>query len=379
MAHKSEYDHYWSLRDVFSPNGRPAPGFLTTHDSFAISFSKQEMIAKVESLLETGSEEEARRRFKLCTQAQWNYVVAKKALAEGAWRKRVVPCLYRPFDTRWTVYDPHVLVHRRERITRHLLHEDNLAFITSSLTKGEQFQHVLASRMISEVILLSPKTSNNAFAFPLYLYRDGKNDFDFAHGRRPNLGPAFLEALAKALSLAQEEPYGLPEGVTPEDVFHYAYAIFHSPTYRTRYAELLKIDFPRLPLTSKMKLFRTLAAKGDELVALHLMESPKVDDFLTQWSVKGDNVVEKVGYTEKDGRVWINEKQYFSGVPLSVWEFHVGGYQVCQTWLKYHKGRKLTYDDTQHYQRIVVVLNETTRLMEEIDAQIAKHGGWPIE
>ena len=161
-----------------------------------------------------------------------------------------------------------------------------------------------------------------------------------------------------------------------EDFFNYAYAVFHSPTYRERYAEFLKIDFPRLPLTDDLKLFRSLAAKGAELVSLHLMESPKLDEFITEFNVKGGDEVEKVQYTDDDQRVWINAKQYFGGVPKEVWEFHVGGYQVCEKWLKDRKGRKLSYEDTQHYQKIVVALSETIWLMSEIDEAIPK---WPIE
>ena len=111
---------------------------------------------------------------------------------------------------------------------------------------------------------------------------------------------------------------------------------------------------------------------------LHLLESPKLDNFLTDWPVKGDNVVEKVQFTEQGNRVWINKAQYFGGVPQAVWDFHIGGYQVCHKWLKDRKGRKLTYDDTQHYQKIVAALNETIRLMAEVDEVIDQHGGWPI-
>jgi predicted helicase len=188
-----------------------------------------------------------------------------------------------------------------------------------------------------------------------------------------------LKALAKTLNARQQRAHALPQGIAPEDIFDYAYAVFHSPTYRTRYAEFLKIDFPRLPLTSNLKLFRALAAKGAELVALHLLESPKVEDFLTDWPVKGDNIVEKVQYTEKDHRVWINKTQYFGGVPKPVWDFHIGGYQVCHKWLKDRKGRRLTYEDTQHYQKVVVALSETIRLMAEIDEVIGQHGGWPMK
>jgi predicted helicase len=166
----------------------------------------------------------------------------------------------------------------------------------------------------------------------------------------------------------------------PEDIFNYIYCVFHSPTYRSRYAEFLKIDFPRLPLTSKPKLFRELCILGQELVDLHLMEAkaPKI----TGYPVAGDNTVEKVRYQEPlddvKGKVWINSTQYFEGIPKEVWESHIGGYQVCDKWLKDRKGRQLTYDDLTHYQQVVAALAETMKLMNNIDIVIDNHGGWPI-
>jgi len=193
--------------------------------------------------------------------------------------------------------------------------------------------------------------------------------------RHPNLSPSFLKAVAEKLKLPQTEPHGLPKNITPEDIFHYAYAVFHSPTYRTRYVEFLKIDFPRLPLTGNLKLFRALAAKGAELVALHLMESPKLNDLITEFPEKGSNEVEKVLYIDKDKQVWINKTQYFGGIPEAVWEFHVGGYQVCEKWLKDRKGRELSFGDIQYYQKIVVALAETIRVIGELESLVPQ---WPI-
>jgi len=186
----------------------------------------------------------------------------------------------------------------------------------------------------------------------------------------------------------------------PKDVFNYIYAVFHSPTYRERYAEFLKIDFPRVPLTSNVELFRELCSKGEALVGLHLMESPLLSDLITHYPVKGDNLVEKghprylrpgepepgTGKPLEEGRVYISKDnaktgrkgQYFEGVPPEVWEFHIGGYQVCEKWLKDRRGRELTYDDLNRYQKIVVAIKETIRLMGEIDELIDEHGGWPI-
>ncbi len=136
-------------------------------------------------------------------------------------------------------------------------------------------------------------------------------------------------------------------------------------TLQEEYKEFLKIDFPRVPYPADREKFWKLVAIGGALRALHLMESPKLDAFVTTYPVGGDNAVDKVRY--EDGRVWINEHQYFDGVPESAWQFYIGGYQPAQKWLKDRKGRTLGYEDILHYQRIVVALLETARLMKEVD------------
>jgi hypothetical protein len=164
---------------------------------------------------------------------------------------------------------------------------------------------------------------------------------------------------------------------SPENIFNYTYAVFHSPGYRSRYAEFLRVDFPRLPLTSSLELFKSLAKLGGELVALHLIESPKLEEHITIFVGKSNPEAEKVSYS--DETVWIDKAKSrgFQGVPENVWNFHIGGYQVCEKWLKDRKGRTLSADDINHYHRIVVALSETIRIMAEIDKVIAVHGGWP--
>jgi predicted helicase len=193
----------------------------------------------------------------------------------------------------------------------------------------------------------------------------------------PNFSAAFLKTLSSHLNLRQEDPYGLPVGVKPEDILGYSYAVFHSPGYRLRYAEFLKVDFPRLPYSPPMALFRGLALLGSELVALHLLESPKLDKHRTEFIGKRSTEIEKVSYAGQTA--WIDKKQTtgFKGVPEDVWNFHIGGYQVCHKWLKDRKGRTLSQDDINHYHKIVVALSETIRLMKEIDEVINQHGGWP--
>jgi hypothetical protein len=198
-----------------------------------------------------------------------------------------------------------------------------------------------------------------------------------ATGRRANLNPKCVAEIQQRLALAFV-PDGRGDLTTtfgPEDVFDYIYSVLHSPTYRSRYAEFLKRDFPRIPFTSSRDLFAALVAKGGDLIALHLMESPLLDSPITSFPEPGSDKVERVAYNDNQRRVYINKTQCFDGVPKAVWEFHVGGYQVCEKWLKDRKGRKLDGDDLTHYKKIVVALHETIRLMAEIDALIPS---WPI-
>jgi predicted helicase len=201
-----------------------------------------------------------------------------------------------------------------------------------------------------------------------------KEEYD----RWPNFSPLFLDDIRTRLSL-QYLPDGQGDLETtfgPEDVFSYLYAILHSPTYRRRYAEFLKIDFPHVPLTADLSLFRTLAAFGTRLVDLHLMCTPDLARASVGFPVPGSDKVERIIYSEADRAVFINPTQRFTNVPPEAWEYQVGGYQVAEKWLKDRKTRALTYEELRHYGQLIVVLSETVRLMEEIDDTIPS---WPIE
>ena len=374
----SEYMSGWKLSDIMSQNGDPAPGMVTTQDEFAISWDANEAKNKVNSLIETDSEGEARSLFRLCSQEQWNYERAKHELSTSAWLKEIKPILYRPFDIRWTVYNQNVAVHRRERVMRHMLAGTNIGICTNKEVNGN-FHHILCSREIINDCTVSLQTKERTYLFPLYLYpSEGEMQLDGGH-RRSNLNPDFIKVFSEKLELkfVEDGKGDLWETFGPEDIFNYAYSVFHSPEYRSRYAEFLKIDFPRLPLTSNKELFKALAEKGAVLVSLHLMESPLLNNLITKYEVKGDHTIDKVGYDEITQRVSINKTQYFNGVLPEVWNFRIGGYQVCEKWLKDRKGRKLIIDDIDHYQKIVVALKETIRLMSEIDETIEENGGWP--
>ena len=104
-----------------------------------------------------------------------------------------------------------------------------------------------------------------------------------------------------------------------------------------------------------------------------------LERLITSYPVSGSDEVDQVRYVDMHERVCINAEQYFGGVPKAVWDFHVGGYRVCEKWLKDRKGRKLSLDDINHYQKVVAALSETMKIMAEIDAAIASRGGFPLK
>jgi len=264
----------------------------------------------------------------------------------------------------------------------HMLGGQNLALVTSRMTKGEIFRHVQVTKNIVEVICMSPKTSNNGFVFPIYLYPTLQSDFDYEHwprgknGRIPNLDKDFVTELAEKIDLKfiSDGRGDLKKRFGPEDMLGYIYGIFHSPEYRKRYAEFLKVDFPRVPMPPDKDIFVRICRIGQELIKLHLLEAKILEDE-KQWPgfpVKGDSVVAK-GYPKyvahadepQKGKVYINKDQYFEGIRPEIWEFYIGGYQVCEKWLKDRRERTLSYDDINHYQKVVVALGETIQLMKE--------------
>ncbi|MDM8528048.1 DUF262 domain-containing protein [Anaerolineales bacterium HSG24] len=327
--------------------------------------------------------------------------------------------LYRPFDHKHTYYTGRnggfIAIPRRETM-RNMLSGKNLGLCTSRRL-NDSFQHVLCGRNITHNYIFFSNHEEGAYLLPLYRYPEQEDNlFETVDspwklsdkGRWPNLSKNFVQEIVDKLSLSfiTDGRGDLQETFGPEDIFHYAYAVLHSPTYRQRYAEFLKIDFPRLPLTNNLTLFRTLAQLGADLVALHLLE----DDYeAASWTLEGeDSPLAQTGVefiSGKNGttmgtigkstawqkrRVYINTQtikrngSYFTGVPKSVWNFHIGDYQVCYKWLydrrgiQLKPGRTLTPDDIEHYKRIVAAVRETKILMEAIDRTIDQHGGWPL-
>lgn len=386
-----EYGQGWKVTDIFPLN---SVGIVTARDKLTIHFSAdgvRQTIRRFASL----PVEEAREVFKLGKDVRdWTVMGAQKDLNDNGLNEAlIVPIAYRPFDTRHTYYTGkskgfHCMP--RGEVMRHLAQPTdlpNLGLVTSRLTKGEQFAHAQITDKITEVICMSPQTSNNGFVFPLWLLPEQPQpNQPLITQRRPNLAPAFLAALSQALGRTATEPFGLPENTKPEDVLAYCYAVLHAPSYRSRYTDFLKGDFPHIPLAavtgsglSFVGIWDALLPLGRQLIDLHVLKDlygEKPANFPKQ----GGNEVEKPRYDPprggQPGRVWINATQYFEGVEPDTWTFKIGGYQVCEKWLRDRKGRALDFNDIQHYGKIVAALTQTRALMKQID-KIANGQLWP--
>ncbi len=395
-----EYAQWMPLDTVFT---QKSSGIQTKNDPICIAWSANEIFERVERLALLNAKE-ARAEFELDGEGAWTLANAQADLRQfGISRKNVRRILYRPLDFRFTYYthkSSGFLGRPRYDLMRHMVDGRNIGLIFNRQIVGDSVSHFAVSRDLTCHGTFYLGNKGQDYLAPLYLHEDDLLSKKGGVGT-PNFTSAFTASLRAALGSAAPK-------LTPEDIFHYAYAVFHSPGYRSRYAEFLKIDFPRLPLTGNLELFRELARLGGELVALHLLESKTLDTPRTEFFQRRAGVppasstksgqdarspfltpaISKVGWTpDGGGTVWIDAgggksatrpgTSGFRPVPEPVWNFHIGGYQVCQKWLKDRKGRALTKDDLAHYQKIVVALSETIRLMAEIDKVIEQHGGWP--
>lgn len=309
---RAEYDAGWRINEVMPAN---CAGFITARDHFVVALDKETLLERIGDFanLKCSDAEIRARYFEGCGSAKypdgdsrgWKVPEARRRVAgDNKWRERVRTCLYRPFDSRPIYWADWMVDWPRSEVMRHMFAERALALSTSRSVEIGSFEHVFCTRLPLGHHTVSLKEVN--YMFPLWLLPD-EDDLLSPSQRHPNLSPSFLRNVAEKLGLKQTAAHGLPVGLTPEDIFHYAYAVFHSPGYRSRYAEFLKIDFPRLPLTGNLELFRALARLGGELTALHLLESPRLAQPLTEFIGGRNPEVEKVSWTRDT--VWVDKAQ----------------------------------------------------------------------
>ena len=363
-----EYEYWHKINEIMPVN---SAGVVTGQDKVAIRWRYEEMFS-----------------------ASRDFVFPENEALDEA---LVVPILYRPFDTRHTYYSGSVITRRRQEVMRHMLAGDNLGLnFMRQVALNDLYSHFgVSAAIIDNRTFYSSK--GIVYLAPLYTYPP-QQGLEASNEREPNLAPEFTADIEWRLGLRfiPDGEGDLEETFGPEDVFHYIYAVFHSPTYRERYDQFLRADFPRVPLTDDVELFRALVGLGSELTAVHLLKSDGLSTAQFGFPIPGDNEVEKAhpkyyapgekppGETApiECGRVYISKSnrrsgkhgQYFDGISPEVWESRIGGYQPMDKWLKDRKGLVLTFNDISHYRRIAAALQETLRITAEIDQAVTTAG-----
>lgn len=387
---QKEYDHGFIVNKLFPVNN---VGIVTARDKFTIHETQKQLKITIEEFLRI-DDESARQKFDLGKDVRdWQVNFARNDLQNYYPDKgKFCKVAYRPLDEKWSYYtgkSKGFHCYPRNEVMQHFLKGENIGLaLCKQFKTGDNYVHAFISNKIIESSYVSNRTSEITSIFPLYLYPDtnAQQTIDETSVRTPNLNMEIVNQIAEKLGLEfTNEKETADNTFAPIDILDYIYAVLHSPTYREKYKEFLKIDFPRVPYPKDKKTFWQLVKLGGEIRQIHLLESPTVENFITQYPIDGDNVVEKprfdiylyaescpdengnIEYPDYLGAVYINDSQYFADVPISAWEFYIGGYQPAQKWLKDRKGRKLEFEDILHYQKIIVALTETGRLMKEID------------
>ncbi|KAA6327244.1 hypothetical protein EZS27_023755 [termite gut metagenome] len=360
---KEEYEKGFGINQLFPEN---VTGIVTMGDNFIIADDEDILKDRISKLINSEYNKTLLdNKFNLGKNySKW--IIGNKPQIKLD-KSKFVKINYRPFDVRWTYFDNKLVWRLREKVMQHFLKGENVGLMVCRQQKTDGFYHCLIHNNIVESSFVSNKTSEIGYSFPLYLYSKSNKLF-VDKKRKPNLNINIVNEIAQRIGLQYTEEKEPTENTfAPIDIIDYIYAVLHSPAYREQYKEFLKIDFPRVPYPQDAAQFRTLVAFGAKLRKLHLLEGVEPVKDIATYPKEGSNKVEKPDYA--DGKVWINDVQYFEYVPREAWEFYIGGYQPAQKWLKDRKGRQLGYEDIRHYQKMIMVLLETSEIQKELNTQ----------
>ena len=371
---EEKYLKGFSIKKLFLIDG---VGMTTAHDNFVIKETKDELLSFYKKFQSSPRDKEyLHNEFNVKKKTGWNILDGYDNIKdENDLEKYIFPISYRPFENKYIFYEDKLVWRTVKRVMKNFLNGDNIGLASIRHNKEEYYSSLFLTKNVAEARLADRFITN---IFPLYLYPEKEDGiFKEEETRTPNLDLNIVKEIAKKILLTfTNEKEQTKNTFAPIDILDYIYAVLHSPAYREKYKEFLKIDFPRVPYPKDATTFWQLVKLGGEIRQIHLLESPKVENYITTYPKGGDNTITtKVGKKDWElfdeekqlGRIWINEEQYFDNIPLTAWEFYIGGYQPAQKWLKDRKERTLEFDDILHYQKIIVALSETDRLMKEID------------
>ncbi len=384
-SYKEEYEAGMSVTEIFNIH---APGFVTSRDHWVIGFSDIEVSERMGKFLDKKiTDDELRRimfgdrkegKYKPGDTREWKLEESRiKVQKDPSHRSRIIDCLYRPFDIRKIYWTPWMVDWHRPSTSGHIVGHENLTLNVGRagqvIGPGE-WNIVHCSRTVADFNLF--RRGGNG-VFPLYLYDSDKNTgLDFGETRALNLSHEFLTRLAQSIGRSSERS-GLPKGISVEQVFYYIYAILNAKTYRKRFKEFLKSDYPRIPFPRGIEIFKEISSAGKVLVECHTLSAsmlnPKDVKYVGSPSVK----VDKVNWD--NGTAWIDKRKSagFSGITSDIWAYQVGGYHVCEKWLESRQGLQLLASDIEHFLSVTQAIKLSISTQATLDEYIASNGGWP--
>ena len=355
-AGEAEWNAGFGIAELMKVN---STGALTANDELNVSFTPEEQIKKIDDILTLNENEWRQKNGRQKDSRDWIYSEAKKDASSSF---PIRSYAYRPFDTRFSMYtgkSKGLYTNPRYLVMRNFLHEGNIALVVCRQSATSEWNLVYVADSVVDDCYVSNRTKERGYVFPLYLYEENMGKVE----KRANLDKAIVAKIAAILNPVNPVN-SVKESPTPEDIFDYIYGVLHSPAYRTKFKEFLKVDFPRIPYPKDLGEFERFRDAGRVLRMTHLMKDsePPLSEARGRFPIAGDNIVEAVKWG--NGRVYINDTQYFDNVPLSAWEQAIGGYRPAEKYLKDRKGRALSQDELKHYQRIILALAKTREIMD---------------
>jgi predicted helicase len=371
---QSEYERFWRVTDIF---GKWSSGVKTHRDHFIVGFTKEEIVQRLQVFTGNLSDELVKEGLRLKDTRDWKLREAREKAKQEKLEDKIYPYAYRAFDNRKICYSFSLIEQGCDRwdLMKHFIvsSEDNIVLVSTRQLTSIQFDHSFVTDKVSDMCFISNKGRESNYFFPLYLYFEEpvgaihelplQRDIPKTKSERiPNFTDKFLQAIKESVG---------PEPM-PEEIFYYMYAVLYSNTYRTKYSEFLRIDFPRVPFTRDYNLFLEISKIGEEIGKLHLLESPLLDNSIADYPIEGEHLVKKPLYDKKTQKLYINDEQYFGNVPQEVWEFVIGGYQVLDKYLKYRKNKKLSREEIEHLLKVITAIKFTIDKMKIADELFKK-------
>ena len=374
LALAQTYEKGFSLIELFESY---SVGAVAGRDRVTIQFNRNETLDAIRKMLSMDVEAFRTLSGSGSDSSRWKLQNAINDIKRHRESLTIIPLSYRPYDNRSAAYTKSnggIFLHPLYKKLGVLLHPANFALCATRFVKAfDVYHHCFIAKSVLEKGFVSNRTSESTYAFPLYKLPAGCSytPAELAAGKTSAGEPIPLELNMRPDVLAKISA-AVGEPVSGEELFDYVYGVLYDPEYRLKYFEFLKIDYPRIPYPQNLAEYRLFAERGARLRRLHLMDESLELPQVATFEVAGSNEVTAVRYEETplgernvldgnapEGRVWINDTQYFAHVPRRVWDHYVGAYQPARLWLQKRVGRTLDFEDVRWYLRMVATIAES--------------------